>query len=107
MSCARGCCPTQAEHYRSVQLDLGDLSPEVADTNRREKELALDRDAYKRLRNDGLQPNDVTGSAHLEKHVQDQIEIDFKIPIPAKDLERVKEIQFATAAENYGKKLAK
>lgn len=70
----------------------GDLSPETADTKRRDTQLALDRDAYKRMRQDGVQPPSVDGSASLEQRALDPVEIDFKIPIPKKDLAQVKEI---------------
>jgi hypothetical protein len=103
--CARGCCPSQAEHYRSVQIGTGELSPEVADINRRDKALFTDREAYKRLRKDGLQPASVDGSARLEQNVKDQIEIDYKIPLKESDIPRVKEIQSEVAAGNYSKTL--
>jgi hypothetical protein len=70
---------------------------EVAATNAKEKQLHKDRDAYKRLRADGLQPNSVDGSAQLEQNVKDQIEIDYKVPLREKDIPRVKEIQSEVA----------
>ena len=90
--CARGCCPSQAEHYRTLTIGKGDLSPETADVKKRDNQLVKDRDAYKRLRQDGVQPPSVDGSAALESRVVDQVEIDFKIPIPKADLPRVKDI---------------
>ena len=36
------------------------------DAARREPQLARDRDAYRRLRREGLQPRTITGSAELE-----------------------------------------
>lgn len=78
---------------QTVVIGKGDLSPAVADTNRREDALTKDREAYKRLRRDGLQPDNVDGSAQLEARVIDQIELDYKRPIPAKDLPMIKDIQ--------------
>lgn len=73
----------------------------AAEINAKDKQLDLDRAAYKRLRRDGLQPNDVDGSAELEKRVIDQIELDYKIAIPPKDLPRVKEIQAEVAQAQW------
>ena len=64
----------------------------VRKTQQREDQLAKDRDAYKRLRRDGLQPNTVDGSANVEGRITDQVEIDFKAPIPKQELNRVKDI---------------
>lgn len=85
----------------TVQVAPSVYSPEVADMKRRDAQLHKDRDAYKRLRADGLQPNHVDGSAALEGTVQDQLEIDWKVPIPAKDLDRVKEIQAEVAMNQW------
>lgn len=65
----------------------------VGQTVQREKQLHKDRDAYKRLRADGLQPSSVDGSAHVESGVKDQLEIDYKVAIPKSELPRLKEIQ--------------
>lgn len=97
----------QGCHYLSVQIGKGDLSPEIADNNRRDAQLVKDRAAYKALRADGLQPTSVNGSAFLESHVKDQIEIDYQIPLKEKDLPRVKEIQAEVAAATYATRLAK
>jgi len=83
-----------------VQLAKGDTSPEVADVRRRDAALDKDRAAYKRLRHDGVQPPSVDGSADLEKRAVDQVEIDFKLPIPKGELNRVKDI---VAESNMGK----
>lgn len=62
MTCAKGCCPSPREHYRSLRfLDTGKGS-----YHQKDKELARDRDAYKRLRNEGLQPKSVNGAHKLE-----------------------------------------
>lgn len=89
-------------HLRSISLGKGDLSPEVADINRRERNLGKDREAYRRLRRDGLQPPQVRGSDALEARAMDQVEMDFKISIPKKDLAQVKEIQAQVAMEQWG-----
>jgi hypothetical protein len=101
MACSRGCCESQAEHYRSVQTAKGDLSPEVADINRREKQLVKDREAYKRLRKDGLQPHQLSDSAKIEASGVEQIDIDMKIQIPASDRDRVKDIIAENAMSTF------
>lgn len=40
-----------------------------------EKRLTKDREAYKRLRRNGLQPRAMTGAAKLEKHASTKLEI--------------------------------
>lgn len=61
-SCERGCCPSQAEHYRSLTfVDHGEGS-----YHKRDEQLTKDRDAYKRLRSDGLQPRNIDGSHRIE-----------------------------------------
>lgn len=55
----RGCFAAKA---RGVKL-RADNMPFTA----REKVMASDNDAYRRLRKDGIQPPKVDGSAHLEK----------------------------------------
>ena len=74
---------------------------EAADINRREAALHEDRAAYKRLRNDGVQPAQVDGSAQVERVASDQVEIDYGHVIPPKDLARVKEIQAEVAVNNF------
>lgn len=72
MSCARGCCPSQAEHYKS--LVFGVAPPENGYTKR----FDADMDAYVRLRKDGLQPPRVDGAADLEKRAdtREQVEVE-------------------------------
>jgi hypothetical protein len=85
-------------HIASLHIAPAAYNPEVADINRRDALLHKDRDAYSRLRRDGLQPQHVDGSARLETNLKDQIELDYGVPIKAKDLPRVKEIQNEVAA---------
>tara|TARA_Y100001973_G_scaffold99195_1_gene158030 strand:+ start:74 stop:466 length:393 start_codon:yes stop_codon:yes gene_type:complete len=44
-------------------------------TKRAEKAKDADMSAYKRLRQSGLQPKSINGSAHLEKHAETKSEI--------------------------------
>ncbi len=101
MSCAKGCCESPREHYQSLVVAKGDTSPEVLDIRTRDAQLDRDRSAYKRLRDDGVQPNQVDGSAHLEQSAVEQIDIDFKVPIPKENRDQVKEIVAEAAMNNY------
>lgn len=51
--------------------------PHVLDAVRRDRRLAADAPAYKRMRNRGLQPNSIDGCAQLEDKVGSQDEIDY------------------------------
>lgn len=72
MTCERGCCPSPAEHYRSLTfVNHGEGSYHV-----RDRQLAKDRDAYKRLRQNGLQPPRIDGSAVVEQHASTEREVE-------------------------------
>lgn len=63
----------------------------VAGTNEKEKVLHQDRDAYKRLRMDGLHPRTVDGARDLERNVNSQFDIDLGRIIPKEERSRVEE----------------
>lgn len=58
--------------YKSV----GFVGPKTSQGNKKDEKLAKDRDAYKRLRANGLQPGHVGGSARLERHATLPIEVE-------------------------------
>jgi hypothetical protein len=60
------------EDYRSI----GYIGPKTRKVNTKDGKLARDRDAYARLRRDGLHPEHVGGSDHLEKHATMPIEVE-------------------------------
>lgn len=70
-TCARGCCPSQADHYRSVVV-----RPLASPASQREKALSADLDAYRRLRKHGVQPKTYTGAAHLEREASSSFEVE-------------------------------
>lgn len=72
MPCARGCCATQADHWRSIQLNGRPPSEQSG----MEKRWKVDMPAYKRLRRNGLQPRGIDGSAALEKHASTKMEVE-------------------------------
>lgn len=62
----------EPKDYRSI----GFVGPRTRKANTKDDQLAKDRDAYRRLRRDGLQPPHVGGSEHLEKNATLPIEIE-------------------------------
>lgn len=71
MACARGCCNSPAEHYRSISM-----TPRVHPVELTERQWDKDMPAYKRLRADGLQPRDIDGCARLEAKAETTREIE-------------------------------
>lgn len=80
MTCTRGCCATNREHWLSVGL-APSATPtrtggaRAAEVNATEKQWSADMDAYKRLRRDGEQPDKIDGAAHLEARADSRIEL--------------------------------
>jgi ribosomal protein S19E (S16A) len=60
------------EKWRSI----GVIRPATRAVNAAEAQLGRDRDAYRRLRANGLQPGHVKGSRHLEQHATLEIEVE-------------------------------
>lgn len=87
MSCARGCCVTQGEHYRS--LTFGGTSAQARAADRFEAALDKDRPAYKRLRDQGLQPRSVKGAAEIEARASSKFEVESGRVLPPKVAKRV------------------
>lgn len=77
MSCPRGCCPDYRTHIRGVSI--GGF-PTQATYN--ERKLELDRDAYKRLKDDGLKPGRMTGAYVMERSATHVRDIEAGHPLP-------------------------
>jgi hypothetical protein len=60
------------EDYRSI----GYVGPRTRRANGKDEQLARDRDAYRRLRKDGVQPDHVGGSERIERHATLPIEVE-------------------------------
>ena len=83
MTCARKCCFDQATHYRSLVLGTS-VAKTWEDTT-----LSADRDAYKRLKDDGIQPKGLKGAAQLEKHASSAWEIEAGRILPPDQSRRI------------------
>lgn len=70
MSCIRGCCATQADHYRSVVV-----RPTVTAKTLAEARLQRDLDAYQRMRSTGQKPPTFAGAADLERNAVAEFEV--------------------------------
>jgi hypothetical protein len=68
--CPRGCCETYAEHLRGVHLGV---TSEQTKALRRDDQ---DMHAYKRLRQSGVQPRRIAGSAELERGADSAFEVE-------------------------------
>jgi hypothetical protein len=51
--------------------------------------LGADRDAYKRMKDDGIQPKGVKGAAHLERHASSRWEIEAGRILPPAESKRI------------------
>jgi hypothetical protein len=79
MACARGCCDSPAEHYRSIGIASAALPTRrktVVEGIRKDGELSKDRDAYQRLRRDGLQPDRLHGARDIESRAETRVEVE-------------------------------
>lgn len=74
--CARGCCSSQAEHFRSVALTSGAL---VAGNNA-DRRLLRDMRSYRAMIDQGLEPKCMTGAADLEATARSVAEIEGRLP---------------------------
>jgi hypothetical protein len=75
MACGRGCCSSFKEHIQSLRISPSVYNPNVGKQNTYDRKLSADRDAYKRMRDEGLQPATMRGSADLEARATSKYEI--------------------------------
>lgn len=81
MACARGCCPSPRDHYKSIRLGAKATptkasAQETIATEERQKRWDRDMPAYARLRAEGLQPPQIDGSAELEAKARSKTEVE-------------------------------
>lgn len=77
MTCARGCCPDQRTHFRSVSMATRAL---VAG-NRADEKCARDLVAYKSLVDQGYEPVRCTGAYELARDARSRHDIEGTHPI--------------------------
>lgn len=71
-------CATFAEHIRGIQFNGAGADG----TRQREKELATDLDAYKRMRDQGLRPGKTRGARNLERAAEIPQEVKMGMILP-------------------------
>lgn len=79
MSCARGCCETQREHYLSVGISATATptrSGPVISRLKSDDNFAKDGPAYKRLVKQGYQPDHIDGCAEIEQRAESRVEVE-------------------------------
>lgn len=86
MSCQRGCCQDYKTHIRGI--NIGSFPTDVTLT---ERQWDKDMPAYKRLRNDGLQPARIDGSYITEQNAKDEKEVELGRAISPTELSMLKD----------------
>ena len=79
MPCARGCCDSQAEHFRSVFLAS---SGELVRVTKAEQKLSQDLTSYKAMIDQGLEPHKMTGAYELARDAKSAAEIEGRLELP-------------------------
>ena len=77
MSCTRGCCRSQAEHFRSVNL----AHKALVAGNQADEKCARDLVSYKTLVDQGYEPYKMTGAYELARDAKTAAEIEGRLPI--------------------------
>ena len=70
MSCLRGCCESQREHYLSLRLSAyatPSSKEAVVEASERDKTVKADCAAYRRLVKAGKDPGRIDGSVEVER----------------------------------------
>lgn len=70
MACSRGCCETQAAHYRSIEISatFRTVDPDV--------KFAKDNAAYRTLRKQGYQPKTIAGASDAQNRAASKWELE-------------------------------
>lgn len=80
MACARGCCATQLDHYRSIRLSAEATptkrSKRYEEITQREKNWEKDIPAAKRLFKQGVEIKSVDGAAEMEAKATTKLEME-------------------------------
>jgi hypothetical protein len=98
-TCGKPCdCESYRAHIMTVSVSAAatptrDRSKQAADTNARESRWEKDMPAYKRLREDGLQPPHIDGAARVEATAGDKLEVEAGRTYGKQALSALKEIK--------------
>lgn len=85
MTCTRGCCPTNRDHWLSVGVAPSATptrSGRAAEINATEARWTKDMDAYKAMRRQGMQPRRIDGADRLAATATDPLEIEMGRTLP-------------------------
>lgn len=100
-TCGKPCdCPSYRDHLLSVGVSAAatpSRNRTTSDAIAREKRWDRDMPAYKRLREEGLQPKSIDGAGDLETRANDKLEIEGGAVIAGGHLKVVKEIREITS----------
>lgn len=94
MSCDRGCCPTNRDHWLSIAVAPSatpSRHPQAVEVNEREKRWQKDMPAYKAIRKNGLQPKQIDGCAELQTRATTQQEIELGSIMTPSEMQSAKE----------------
>jgi hypothetical protein len=76
MSCVRGCCESYKEHIQGINIGSFPTA-----TTYKERKLELDRNAYKAMRKDGVQPKGVMGAHVIQANADHVKEVEMGRPL--------------------------
>lgn len=76
MACVKGCCPDYRTHIKGISI--GNFPTQQSYS---EKKLELDREAFKRLRDQGYRPGRMKGAYVMERSAKHEREIESGRPL--------------------------
>lgn len=85
--CARGCCATPAQHYRSISISAAATPtrrPDAVRIDATEARWHKDMPAYKALRDQGIQPPRIDGCHDLAQRAELRQEVERGVVLDAK-----------------------
>jgi len=104
MSCKRGCCPTQLDHYKSIGIAAAALPTRggaraAVSINEKERRWERDHKAVAECARMGVVPKQVDGTADLMDRASSKFEIEMGTPMN----QRQKDQYTALSDVNEGK----
>lgn len=96
VGCPRGCCASYREHVASIGIAAAALPTRKSGVivgNAKDSNLGHDRDAYKRMRESGLQPERLQGAAEVESKAETRLEVERGVLLNDAQREQVRVLQ--------------